>query len=124
MSSDSASYSLYCAEDAADLNSSDADTWISHHPPYISCSSPHSPPSDENAVAELIESEVRYMPESDYLRQCRDRSVDVTARQDSINWILKVHALHRFSPVTAFLSINYFDRFLSSHSLPVRILRH
>ncbi|KAB2636053.1 cyclin-D4-1-like [Pyrus ussuriensis x Pyrus communis] len=28
------------------------------------------------------------------------------------------HAHHRFSPLTAFLSVNYFDRFLSPHSLP------
>ncbi|GMN37920.1 hypothetical protein TIFTF001_007200 [Ficus carica] len=121
MSSESASHTLYCAEDAADLDSSDADTCIPHHhhhpPPPFTSSSPHSPPSDEGAaVAELIYSEARHMPEPDYLRRCRN----VTARQDSVNWILKVHARHRFSPATAFLSVNYFDRFLSSCSLPVK----
>ncbi|PON65830.1 Cyclin [Parasponia andersonii] len=109
--SDSAS-SLYCAEDTADLVSTDADTWISlRHP--------RSSPSDESTVAGLFDSETLFVPEPDYLRRCRDRSIDVTARQDSINWILKVHAFHRFSPVTALLSVNYMDRFLSSHSLPV-----
>ncbi|KAI3413148.1 Cyclin N-terminal domain-containing protein [Psidium guajava] len=58
------------------------------------------------------------MPRPDYLRRCRDRSIDVTARQDSINWIWRVHAHYRFRPITAFLSVNYFDRFLSFHSLP------
>ncbi|PON66332.1 Cyclin [Trema orientale] len=104
--------SLYCAEDAADLVSPDTDTWISHHPP-------RSSPLDESTVAGLFDSETRFMPEPDYLRRCRDRSIDVTARQDSVNWILKVHAFCRFSPVTALLSVNYMDRFLSSHSLPV-----
>ncbi|KAE8725624.1 Cyclin-D1-1 [Hibiscus syriacus] len=57
------------------------------------------------------------MPFSDYLRRCQQRSINVIARQDSINWILKVHAYYNFNPVTAFLSVNYLDRFLSSHSL-------
>ncbi|KAL6282921.1 hypothetical protein ACE6H2_013850 [Prunus campanulata] len=58
------------------------------------------------------------MPSPNYISRLLDSSIDVTARQDSINWILKVHAHYRFSPLTAFLSINYFDRFLSFHSLP------
>ncbi|XVF44968.1 hypothetical protein PTKIN_Ptkin02bG0165800 [Pterospermum kingtungense] len=76
------------------------------------------PPSDEDTISKLIDLESTHMPLPDYLHRCLDRSVDVLARQDSINWILKVHAYYHFSPVTAFLSINYFDRFLSSHSLP------
>lgn len=35
---------------------------------------------------------------------------------------MQVHAYYRFRPVTALLSVNYFDRFLSSHSLPVILL--
>ncbi|BFG42085.1 hypothetical protein CerSpe_283590 [Prunus speciosa] len=86
-------------------------------------SSHHSPPSDETddtaaILIRLIDSEPNHMPSPNYISRLRDRSIDVTARQDSINWILKVHAHYRFSPLTAFLSINYFDRFLSSHSLP------
>ncbi|PQM39345.1 cyclin-D2-1 isoform X1 [Prunus yedoensis var. nudiflora] len=86
-------------------------------------SSHHSPPSDETddtaaILTRLIDSEPNHMPSPNYISCLRDLSIDVTARQDSINWILKVHAHYRFSPLTAFLSINYFDRFLSSHSLP------
>lgn len=33
---------------------------------------------------------------------------------------MQVHAHYHFSPVTAFLSVNYFDRYLSSYSLPVK----
>lgn len=32
----------------------------------------------------------------------------------------QVHAHHNFGPLTAYLSINYLDRFLSSYELPVR----
>lgn len=31
----------------------------------------------------------------------------------------QVHAHYHFHPVTALLSVSYFDRFLSSYSLPV-----
>ncbi|XP_059653031.1 cyclin-D4-1-like [Cornus florida] len=106
----SAAAILCCAENAADLFSSDAGTSISD----LGSSDPiHSPPSDESAVDRLIGPETHHMPHPDQLR-----SIDLTARQDSINWILKVHAHYHFRPVTAFLSVNYFDRFLSSHSLP------
>lgn len=33
---------------------------------------------------------------------------------------MKVYAHYHFRPVTAVLAVNYFDRFLSAHSLPVR----
>ncbi|KAL4615214.1 hypothetical protein ACB092_07G107700 [Castanea dentata] len=108
---------LYCAEDADgvvswEVDNDDDDTWISSN---------HRPSSDDDDdgfdISRVFESEAHHMPHPDYLSRCRDRSVDVTARQDSINWILKVHAYYQFRPVTAFLSVNYFDRFLSSHSV-------
>ncbi|XWS54669.1 hypothetical protein CRYUN_Cryun10bG0108300 [Craigia yunnanensis] len=106
--------SLSCGEDADEVVTWEPDT-SSHHQfqslyNYL--------PSDENTISKLIDLEPHHMPLSDYIRRCQDRSIDVIARQDSINWILKVHAYYNFSPVTAFLSVNYFDRFLSSHSLP------
>jgi cyclin D1/2/4 len=143
----SAGDSLCCGEDAGEVASWVADTWISHRPP--SSLFAYAPPSDESTVSMLIDSEPQHVPHPDYLRRCRDRSIDITARQDSINWILKVrtlsptyqntymytyrywfsglvfvrvtqvHAYYRFRPVTAFLSVNYLDRFLSSHSLRV-----
>ncbi|KAI6701489.1 hypothetical protein NL676_015813 [Syzygium grande] len=119
---------LHCGEDV-----SDADAWIpaqspdpassssSPPPPPPPSSDPFPLPSDDDAdtvVLGLIGSETHHMPRPDYLRRCRDRSIDVTTRQDSINWILRVHAHYRFRPITAFLSVNYLDRFLSFHSLP------
>ncbi|XP_048431029.1 cyclin-D4-1 isoform X2 [Pyrus x bretschneideri] len=88
----------------------------------MSSSPPPPPPPDEttttSSLTHLIDSEPNHMPSPSYISMFRDRTIDLTARQDSINWILKVHTHYRFSPLTAFLSVNYFDRFLSSHSLP------
>ncbi|XAR72973.1 hypothetical protein NMG60_11019797 [Bertholletia excelsa] len=105
---DQSAASLYCPEDLAD-------DWISD--PQPSSYGVSSPP-EETAIDCLIESELHHMPRPDFVRRCRDRSVDLTARQDSINWILKVHEHYRFRPVTAYLSFNYLDRILSSYSLP------
>ncbi|OVA11277.1 Cyclin [Macleaya cordata] len=41
-----------------------------------------------------------------------------SARQDSVAWILKVCTFFRFHPLTAYLSVNYMDRFLSARRLP------
>ncbi|XVE49347.1 hypothetical protein DITRI_Ditri01bG0076200 [Diplodiscus trichospermus] len=110
----SSSASLYCGEDAGEVVTWEPDT-SSHH----QFQSLHNyPPPDEDTISKLIALESNHMPFPGYLHRCQDRSIDVIARQDSINWILKVHAYYHFSPVTAFLSVNYFDRFLSSYSLP------
>ncbi|CAJ1977320.1 unnamed protein product [Sphenostylis stenocarpa] len=101
--SSSAAADLLCREHATEVTSD-------HHLP--------PPDSDEGPIAGLFDAEAHHMPEKDYLSRCRDRSVDVTARLDAVNWILKVHAFYQFSPVTAFLSVNYLDRFLSLCSLP------
>ncbi|XP_031128753.1 cyclin-D4-1-like isoform X2 [Ipomoea triloba] len=78
------------------------------------------PVPDPSFIIRLFESEHNHVPHPDYRVQLlRHRPVHLAARQDSINWILKVHAHYHFNPATAFLSINYFDRFLSLHTLPV-----
>ncbi|XWS39853.1 hypothetical protein CRYUN_Cryun18bG0090400 [Craigia yunnanensis] len=110
----SSSTGLSCGEDADEVVTWEPET-SSHHQLQ---SLYNYPQADENTISKLIDLEPHHMPFSDYFRCCQDRSIDVIARQDSISWILKVHAYYNFSPVTAFLSVNYFDRFLSSHSLP------
>ncbi|KAK7269935.1 hypothetical protein RIF29_22751 [Crotalaria pallida] len=85
---------------------------------HLSPPATFSPQLDEEAITALIEAEAHHMPESDYLQRCRNRLVNMTARLDAVNWILKVHAFYHFRPVTAFLSINYLDRFLSCTPLP------
>ncbi|PIN18366.1 G1/S-specific cyclin D [Handroanthus impetiginosus] len=111
--SDHSDTSLYCNEELADeVVRSDGET--SPPPP-----AEYRSPTDEfSFIARLLDSELHHMPQPDYLRVCLNRSIHLTSRQDSINSILKVHAHFRFKPVTAFLSINYFDRFLSVHTLP------
>nr|CAN66965.1 hypothetical protein VITISV_043227 [Vitis vinifera] len=116
-SAPTAAASLYCAEDVEDVVSWDSDTWISD-PGSSPLVYAHSPPFDESTIERFFGSEPDHRPMEDYLCRCRDRSVDVTSRQDSINWILKVHAYYHFRPVTAILSVNYLDRFLSRHALP------
>ncbi|KAF7840728.1 cyclin-D4-1 isoform X1 [Senna tora] len=106
---------LLCHEDASEVISGDLPSSSSSSSSSLP---PYSPPSDDATVGRLIDVETQHMPDSDYARRCRHRLIDVTARHDSINWILKVHAYYRFRPVTAFLSVNYLDRFLSCSTLP------
>ncbi|XP_073121649.1 cyclin-D1-1-like [Henckelia pumila] len=94
---------LYCNEELSDADSP------THYP------ATESESDDSPLIARLLDSERHHMPRQDYLRL---RPIHLTSRQNSINYILKVHAAYRFKPVTAFLSVNYFDRFLSSHTLP------
>ncbi|XP_015941699.1 cyclin-D4-1 isoform X1 [Arachis duranensis] len=106
------SASMLCVEDASEA--------ISDHPSPPSLAAVWQPYDDDSDISELIDAEARHMASADYLRRCGDGSVDVSARLDAINWMLKVQAFYEFHPVTAFLSINYMDRFLSLVSLPVR----
>ncbi|XP_028789709.1 cyclin-D4-1-like [Neltuma alba] len=110
---------LFCREDAADVLCCGEDVSISRHPPSPSSYLPlYSPPSEEITIGELIDVESHLMPSQDYLNRLRDCPIDFTNRQKSTNWIFKVHAHYQFRPVTALLSVNYFDRFLSCSSLP------
>ncbi|GER36921.1 cyclin d protein [Striga asiatica] len=88
--------------------------------PHLAAGStdPPPPPDESLLVDRLLDSESRHAPRPDYVRLCRSRSGLRTSRQDAINSILQVHSHFGFKPVTAFLSISYFDRFLSSRPLP------
>ncbi|KAI4367561.1 hypothetical protein MLD38_023287 [Melastoma candidum] len=70
---------------------------------------------DDCALSTLVHSEPRHSPCPGYPRRLLDCPVDAAARQDFINWILRVHSHYNFKPATAFLCVNYFDRFLSRH---------
>ncbi|KAG8642750.1 hypothetical protein MANES_12G115800v8 [Manihot esculenta] len=58
------------------------------------------------------------MPETQLVTRFLELPEIVTARQDAVNWMLKVQAYYHFRPETACLSVNYLDRFLSFHTLP------
>ncbi|KAJ4962010.1 hypothetical protein NE237_021920 [Protea cynaroides] len=72
----------------------------------------------EESIAVFVEEEGHYMPGLDYPTRFRSQELDASAREESIAWILKVHTFYHFQPLTAYLSVNYMDRFLSSSRLP------
>ncbi|CAL9082034.1 unnamed protein product [Musa textilis] len=72
----------------------------------------------EDCVVELVERESQHLPQGDYAGRLLRGQLDMVARSAAIDRIQKVHAHHNFGPLTAYLSINYLDRFLSSYELP------
>ncbi|XP_074590862.1 cyclin-D1-1-like [Curcuma longa] len=88
---------------------------------------PPSPPASssyfnllcEDDAGELADSLAVFVdgePEVDSTRFPAD-SVDHSARRATVEWILKVRAYYRFSPLTAYLAVIYLNRFLSFHRL-------
>ncbi|KQJ90110.1 cyclin-D2-1 isoform X3 [Brachypodium distachyon] len=121
---DDASY-LLCAEDAAGAAfflDAGASTCTTAENDGYWCSGAADDEKESAAaasfIAELIGGEADYSPRSDYPDQLRSRSVDPAARADSVAWILKVQVSYGFLPLTAYLAVNYMDRFLSLHRLP------
>ncbi|XP_017224172.1 cyclin-D1-1 isoform X2 [Daucus carota subsp. sativus] len=83
------------------------------------CSSAFETSADiEESIALFIEGERKYVPGVSSARKSQSESVDQAARQASVAWILKVQRYYGFQPLTAYLSVNYMDRFLNCHSLP------
>ncbi|KAJ4972715.1 hypothetical protein NE237_005889 [Protea cynaroides] len=100
---------LLCGEDAGIL---DGDS------PEYSFPVLEIPVDTEMSIARLVDEENEYMPGLDYPTRFRSQELDASAREASITWILKVHAFYQFQPLTAYLAVNYMDRFLSSRRLP------
>ncbi|CAL9753182.1 unnamed protein product, partial [Musa acuminata subsp. burmannicoides] len=76
------------------------------------------PPQSDECLAFLVERETAHMPREDYAERLRSGSLDLSIRRDAIDWILKVHAHYNLGPLSAYLSVNYLDRFLSTYELP------
>lgn len=72
----------------------------------------------DESIAGLIEDERYFVPGFDYFERFQSQSLIAVAREDSVAWILKVQRHYGFQPLTAYLAVNYFDRFLYSKSLP------
>ncbi|CAJ1940031.1 unnamed protein product [Sphenostylis stenocarpa] len=110
-------YDLLCAEDSSGILSGDSpecSSDIDSSPPPLS-----PPPSTEDySIASFIEHERNFVPGFEYLSRFQSRSLDADAREESVAWILKVHAYYGFQPLTAYLAVNYMDRFLDSRRLP------
>ncbi|WVZ57180.1 hypothetical protein U9M48_007599 [Paspalum notatum var. saurae] len=82
---------------------------------------PPSESSDE-AVASLMEKEKEQLlsvASGDYLQRLNGGGLELSWRNAAIDWINKAQAHHNFGPLSVYLAVNYFDRFLSLHELPV-----
>ncbi|XP_071928954.1 cyclin-D1-1 isoform X1 [Coffea arabica] len=104
---------LLCGEDSSTIFSGDDLPECSSE-----IESQHPPEDLEESIIGLIEHEKQYVPGIDYLESFQSQSLDASARADSIAWILKVQRYYGFQPLTAYLSVNYFDRVLYSRRLP------
>ncbi|XP_040383491.1 cyclin-D2-1 isoform X3 [Oryza brachyantha] len=118
-------YDLLCAEDAgaAFLDAVAATTIASstctaEYGGGECCSGAGGEDRSAASIAELIGGEAEYSPRSDYPDRLRSRSIDPAARAESVSWILKVQEYYGFLPLTAYLAVNYMDRFLSLRHLP------
>ncbi|BAT99585.1 hypothetical protein VIGAN_10104300 [Vigna angularis var. angularis] len=172
-----------CVPDSFLLCGEDSSGVLSGESPECSSDLDSSPPSEEESIAGFIEDERHFVPGFEYLNRFQSRSLDATAREESVAWILKVthsralafffhltghsvafllrychprgipnqatlkcaacnclrkmvfgsriyffftvsiwctqvQAYYAFQPLTAYLSVNYMDRFLNSRPLP------
>uniref|UniRef100_A0ACD6AXM4 Uncharacterized protein n=1 Tax=Avena sativa TaxID=4498 RepID=A0ACD6AXM4_AVESA len=77
----------------------------------------YHPVQSDGCIAALVEREEEHMPMDGYPQMLLRRlgGPDLAAvRRDAIDWIWKVIEHYNFAPLTAVLSVNYLDRFLSS----------
>ncbi|KAK4263306.1 hypothetical protein QN277_028739 [Acacia crassicarpa] len=103
---------LLCCEDSSGILSGESSECSSH------LDSLPSPVFLEDSIAGFIEEERNFVPGFDYFSRFQTDSLDASAREESVAWILKVQAYYAFQPLTTFLAVNYLDRFLDSRQLP------
>ncbi|KAK4584902.1 hypothetical protein RGQ29_022535 [Quercus rubra] len=113
MSSDYSTPNLYCNEVSDDVVSSNAETCDQDFHATLDFLS-----DEESSITSVFDSEIDQMLELELLHRLRGNPSIISARKDAVNWMLKVHAYYQFRPETAYLSVNYLDCFLSSHTLP------
>ncbi|KAK6160151.1 hypothetical protein DH2020_003532 [Rehmannia glutinosa] len=102
---------LLCGEDSSIIFSGGGDDL----PEYSSELESQPPDVDEESIAGLLEDEIDLAAIDS---RPSHQSIDASARAESVAWILKVQRYYGFQPLTAYLSVSYFDRFLYSHPLP------
>ncbi|KAL9997765.1 putative cyclin domain-containing protein [Helianthus debilis subsp. tardiflorus] len=76
------------------------------------------PVQSDECLCLLIEKECQQFVGFDYLKKLTTGKLDMVARQQAVDWILKVHSHFNFGPLCAYLSINYLDRFLAAYEFP------
>ncbi|XP_076931451.1 cyclin-D4-1-like [Bidens hawaiensis] len=110
------SSSLLCAEEHDSIFYDDNDG----HQNHVETQDHVLDVSDERLDL-LIEKECQqFVGFVDYLNNIKNGKLDVAARQEAVDWITKVHAYFNFGPLTAYLAVNYLDRFLAVYELPAK----
>jgi cyclin D1/2/4 len=71
----------------------------------------------DESIAGLLEDERKYLPKIEYIQRYDTEPLEVSAREKSVQWILKVQRYFGFQPMTAYLAVSYLDRFLSTRGL-------
>lgn len=69
-------------------------------------------------LEEMVEREKEHLPRDEYLKRLRSGNLELSARREALDWILKACAHYQFGPLSICLSMNYFDRFRSVDELP------
>ncbi|WOL19856.1 hypothetical protein Cni_G28658 [Canna indica] len=113
-SPDASSCDLLCGEDAGDLADDSPGCCRSGDGEF-------SDDSDDISIAGFIEAEEGHAAGFAHPAQLRSDSLDPSSRRQAVAWILKVQAYYGFHDLTAYLAVNYMDRFLASHRLPQNV---
>ncbi|CAA0818305.1 Cyclin-D1-1, partial [Striga hermonthica] len=102
---------LLCCESSSTVFSGDGEDYSPEYSSDLESLLPYG----EESIAGLLEDE------RDPARISFDfnsQSINASARSESVVWILKVQRFFGFQPLTAYLAVNYFDRFLFIHHSP------
>ncbi|XP_047156656.1 cyclin-D1-1 isoform X2 [Vigna umbellata] len=78
-----------CVPDSFLLCGEDSSGVLSGESPECSSDLDSSPPSEEESIAGFIEDERHFVPGFEYLNRFQSRSLDASAREESVAWILK-----------------------------------
>ncbi|KAK9050958.1 hypothetical protein SSX86_027583 [Deinandra increscens subsp. villosa] len=102
---------LLCGEDSGILSGEELPECSSYDSEYCA--------DFDDSIAEFVEQERKFVPGIDYVERFQSQVLDASAREESVAWILKVQRFYGFQPLTAYLSVNYLDRFIYCRGLPV-----
>ncbi|AEC07314.1 Cyclin D2;1 [Arabidopsis thaliana] len=72
----------------------------------------------EDRIKEMLVREIEFCPGTDYVKRLLSGDLDLSVRNQALDWILKVCAHYHFGHLCICLSMNYLDRFLTSYELP------
>ncbi|KAF6161185.1 hypothetical protein GIB67_007826, partial [Kingdonia uniflora] len=72
----------------------------------------------EECFGLMIKREFEHLPRDDYYKRLKSGELDFNGRSEAVHWIWKVHVYYNFGPLSAYLSVNYLDMFLSTYELP------